>query len=142
MTHDAASAFSVAEMGRLDFRTSRAGDSATSQLQRMFDFPFRYQPARLALGRSLGVPTPPAPVDNFDGKAIRGETLFGQGADDIGLWTSLVITHAGKPIRDRRTLQDMIAAHWARGAGLLWDDLRETDDPVVVFRDQLLKKRR
>ncbi len=133
---------STSEIGRLDFRTSRAGDTATSQLQRTFDFHYRYQPARLALGRSLGVPTPPTPVDNFDGRAIRGETLFGQGADDIGLWISLIIEHVGEPIADRRALQELVAAHWARGAGLLWDGLREASDPLAELSVQILKDRR
>lgn len=138
----AASTLTVTEIGRLDFRTSRSGDTATGQLQRILDLQYRYQPARLALGRSLGVPTPPTSVDNFDGKAIRGETLMGQGADDIGLWTSLIVEHAGSAVQDRRSLQELIAAHWARGANLLWDDLREADDPVAMLATLLLKSRK
>lgn len=132
----------VADIGRLDFRTSRSGDHATGQLLRLLDLQYRYQPARLALGRSLGVPGAPAAVDNFDGKAIRGETLFGQGADDIGMWASLITEHAGTGPLDRRTLQELIAAHWARGANLLWDDLREADDAVAALGDLLAKPRK
>ncbi len=133
---------SVVDIGRLDFRTSRSGDTATGQLQRVLDLQYRYQPARLALGRSLGVPTPPTLVDNLDGKAIRGETLMGQGADDIGLWTSLIVEHAGNVPIDRRGLQELVAAHWARGAGLLWDDLREADDAAAVLAAILTKPRK
>lgn len=135
-------ALTVADIGRLDFRTSRSGETATGQLQRILDLQYRYQPARLALGRSLGVPTPPTPVDNFDGKAIRGETLMGQGADDIGLWTSLIVEHAGSASVDRRSLQELVAAHWARGAGLLWDDLREADNPATALAALLVKPRK
>lgn len=133
---------SITDIGRLDFRTSRSGDTATGQLLRLLNLQYRYQPARLALGRSLGIATQPAPVDNFDGKAIRGETLFGQGADDIGLWTSLLVEHAGGNVLDRRRLQELIAAHWARGANLLWDDLREADDPAASLGALLLKIRK
>lgn len=133
---------SVAEIGRLDFRTSRSGDTATGQLLRSLNLQYRYQPARLALGRSLGIATPPTPVDNFDGKAIRGETLFGQGADDIGLWASLLVEHSAGNILDRRRLQELIAAHWARGANLLWDDLREASDPVAALGALLIKLRK
>src|SRR4051794_35734866 len=96
-------AFGLAELARMDFRTSRSGDTATAAVQRALSFTYRYQPARLALGRSLGIATPPGPVENVDGRAIRGETLFGQSSDEIGLWTSLIIAHAGEgPIGRKR----------------------------------------
>lgn len=132
---------SAADIGRLDFRTSRAGDTATAQLQRVLDLHYRYQPARLAIGRSLGVKTPPPPAENLDGKVIRGETLFGQSIDDIAYWVSLIIDHSDAPVADRRSLQDLVAAHWARGAGLLWDNVRKSDDPVDELAGQLIKIR-
>lgn len=120
----------VAEIGRMDFRTSRSGETATRSLLRALGLQYRYQPARLAIGKSLGIATRPAPIDNLDGKVIRGETLFGQAAADLGLWAGLVEEHAGGPL-DRRALHDLVAAHWARGAGLLWDALRDSPDPLV-----------
>jgi DNA sulphur modification protein DndE len=131
----------IADIGRLDFRTSRAGDTATAQIQRALDFQYRYQPARLAIGRSLGIKTPPPPLDNFDGKVIRGETLFGQSTDDLALWTSLLVEHTGSPITERRTLQELVGEHWARGAGLLWDSLREAPDPAAALARQLTRVR-
>jgi hypothetical protein len=136
-----APAVSLVEIGRLDFRTSRAGDTATGQLQRALDLHYRYQPARLAIGRSLGIKTLPAPVENFDGKVIRGETLFGQSADNLALWTSLIVEHSELTVTDKRTLQELVAAHWARGAGLLWDSLREAQDPVAALARQLDRPR-
>ena len=124
------SVLGVAEIGRMDFRTSRSGETATRSLLRALGLQYRYQPARLAIGRSLGIATRPAAVDNLDGKVIRGETLFGQGASDLGLWAGLVEEHAGVSL-DRRSLHDLVAAHWARGAGLLWDALRDAPDPLV-----------
>jgi hypothetical protein len=122
----------------MDFRTSKSGETATNSLLRALDLQYRYQPARLALGRSLGVPTQPALVDNHDGRAIRGETLFGPALEDIGLWTSLIAEHAQNTALTRRNLQDLVAAHWARGAGLLWDGLRSAKDPLEALSGQLL----
>ena len=120
----------IADVGRLDFRTSRSGDTATASIQRALRLQYRYQPARLAIGRSLSLGTKPAPVPNLDGKAIRGETLFGQTAQDLGLWVSLIVEHAGGAPLGRRELQELVTAHWARGAGLLWDHLRDAADPL------------
>jgi DNA sulfur modification protein DndE len=136
-----AASLTLAEIGRLDFRTSRSGDTATAQLGRALDLHYRYQPARLAIGRSLGLKTPPPPVENFDGKVIRGETLFGQTPDELAAWATLIVEHQQAAITDRRILQDLVAAHWARGAGLLWDSLREARDPVGTLAQQLSRAR-
>lgn len=128
---------SLAEIGRMDLRTSRSGDTATTSILRALTLQYRYQPARLAIGRSLGVATQPVPAENFDGRAIRGETLFGKNADELGMWISLIVTHAGGGPLSRRDVHDLVAAHWARGAGLLWDGLRGSDDAVGAFASQL-----
>lgn len=132
----------ISDMGRIDFRTSRSGETATAALQRALTLPYRYQPARLAVARSLGVGTQPAPVGNADGKTIRGETLFGQRRDEIATWTSLIVEHAGRGPLPRRDVQELVAAHWARGAGLLWDGLRGASDPVADLADLLAKSSR
>ena len=129
----------ISEVGRTDFRTSRSGESATASLQRTLALPFRYQPARLAIARSLGLDTQPVSVGNADGKTIRGETLFGQTRDEIAIWASLIIEHAGRGPLSRRALQDLVAAHWARGAGLLWDRLRSSDDAIMDLATILTK---
>ena len=141
MTDKSKVSFGLADIARLDFRTSRAGDAATASIQRELELSFRYQPARLALGRSLGIATQPTPVDNFDGRAIRGETLFGLAPDEIGMWFSLIAEHAGVA-PDRRALQELVAAHWARGAGLLWDGLRDAKNKSEFLAEQLLRERR
>jgi hypothetical protein len=131
----------IADIARLDFRTSRAGDTATAQIQRALELQYRCQPARLAIGRSLGIKTAPPPLENFDGKVIRGETLFGQSTDDLAMWTSLLAEHAKATIGERRVLQELVGAHWARGAGLLWDSLREVPDPAAALARQLTRVR-
>jgi hypothetical protein len=125
----------------MDLRTSRSGDTATATLLRALGLQYRYQPARLAIARSLGLSTQPHPVENLDGKSIRGETLFGQAAADLGMWTSLFSAHAGRDPLSRKDLHELVAAHWARGAGLLWDSIRACDDPVGALTAQLIARR-
>ncbi len=126
----------------MDFRTSRSGDTATASLLRALELQYRYQPARLAIGKSLGVPTAPPAPENLDGKAIRGETLFGQASADLGMWTCLIVAHAGQGPLSRKTLHELVAAHWARGAGLLWDSLRDKDDKLTNMANQITAKAR
>lgn len=136
-----ADAATLSEIGRMDLRTSRSGDSATATLLRALGLQYRYQPARLAIAKSLGLTTQPQPVENLDGKSIRGETLFGQGAADLGMWTSLLSAHSGRDPLSRKDLHELVAAHWARGAGLLWDALRASKDPVGTLASQMIARR-
>ena len=131
----------ISDIGRMDFRTSRSGETATASLQRALGLAFRYQPARLAIARSLGLDTQPASVGNADGKTIRGETLFGQGHDEIGTWVSLIVEHAGRGPLSRRDAQDLVASHWARGASLLWERLRGSDNPIADLAAMLAMAR-
>ncbi|HEX7855895.1 MAG TPA: hypothetical protein VF503_19590 [Sphingobium sp.] len=141
MTSTPPDSLSIADIGRLDFRTSRSGDTATAALLKTLGLQYRYQPARLALGKSLGLKTQPSPIENYDGRTIRGETLFGTGVTGLGLWTSLIIEHAGEGQVSRRRLQELVAAHWARGANLLWDNLRKSDDPLLALAEQTTRMR-
>lgn len=127
----------LAEISRMDFRTSRSGETATASLLRALGLQYRYQPAQLAIAKSLGLATQPAPIDNHDGKTIRGETLFGQAGPE--LWLTMILEHAGRTELPRKDLQELVAAHWARGASLLWDGLRSEDDPLVAFASQVVK---
>ncbi len=137
----ATNVLSIGEIGRIDFRTSRSGESATMSILSGLALQHRYQPARLALGRSLQMPTPPNPVDNLDGRTIRGETLFGQDQGDLGVWVSLIIVHTGSQDLGRKQLRELVAAHWARGAGLIWDSLRGAPDPFEAMIQQIDRAR-
>ena len=132
-------AATLAEIGRMDLRTSRSGETATATLLRALGLQYRYQPARLAIAKSLGIASQPAPVENLDGKSIRGETLFGQNAAELSMWTSLIIAHSGRRPLTRRDVHELVAAHWARGAGLLWDGLRDADSPAEALAAQLIR---
>jgi len=127
----------LGEVGRLDFRTSRSGETATASIQRTLGLQYRYQPARLAIARSLAIGTEPQSVTNHDGKVIRGETLFGPGADELAVWFGLILAAAPTRPISRRELQDLVAAHWARGAGLMWEQLRDEVEPLEVLARQI-----
>lgn len=104
---------------RADFRTSLAADAANSRLQRLLGMPFRYHPARLALAVSLSLEAlPPAPAD-LGGRPIKGETLFGQEEHELATWVGLFVERHVAGGLVKRDLQDLVAAHWARGIDLL-----------------------
>lgn len=93
-------------------------------------------PARLAIGCSLAVPEPPEPGGGELGAAIKGETLFGTGAD-LAAWVSLVIEHAGRAPRDLAELQAWVRAHWARGMRWLRARLDDADGDDFTFWQRL-----
>jgi hypothetical protein len=105
---------------RADFRTSREADAVSTALQRVLALPYRYHPARLALGFSLSKPAPPPQAVDLLGRPIKGETLFGHEENDLAVWTGLFVEHRSRPGVTKRQLQDDVAAHWQRGTQLLW----------------------
>ena len=120
---------------RSDFRTTEAADTLNSRLQKALCFPFRYQPARLALAKSLSNPDVPEPVTELRGKPIKGETLFGQEESDLALWVSLIVEHTERPQATRRDIQNLVSAHWRRGIEVLWADwLSAGEDSTTYFQ--------
>ena len=71
--------FTVVEVAGANFRTDEAADELNTEFMKRLGMRKRYLPARLALSRSLGVPTPPESLaEGSDwGKTIKGDTLFG-----------------------------------------------------------------
>lgn len=114
---------SLIELVRTEFRTGKPADELNSRFQRLLGLPHRYGPARLAIGRSLGIALIPRLETSFTGfgKPIRGENLFGTGTD-LACWITLIVQHAAPDAVDKAQLQHLVAAHWYRGIYLLWDD--------------------
>jgi hypothetical protein len=109
----------IGDIARADFRTSFVADAENSRIQKAFDLPYRYQPARIAMSLSLGITKPPGPIADGGGRSIKGDTLFGQDEADLTLWIGLIVEHSGIVGLGRRDFQDLVAAHWARGMLLL-----------------------
>ncbi|PDT43972.1 hypothetical protein CO661_31920 [Sinorhizobium fredii] len=115
-------ALHLADLSRMDFRTSAVADQKNTELQRSLQLDYRYQPARIAIGLSLSNPQQPhAPADVL-GKPIRGETLFGLEDVDLALWLTLLSHHSGIGSPSRKQVADLVASHWARGIGMLAKD--------------------
>lgn len=111
----ARASFQIADIARADFRTSFFADAENSRLQKALQFPYRYQPARLALSLSLRQPHAPKAIPEGGGRPIRGDILFGQDEADLTLWIVLIMEHSREPTLTRREFQELVAAHWARG---------------------------
>lgn len=130
---------SLIELVRTDFRTAKPADELNSRFQRLLGLPHRYGPARLAIGRSLGIPNPPKFEMSFTGfgKPIKGENLFGTGAD-LACWITLIVEHAAGGDLDRQQLQQLVAAHWHRGIYTLWDDWKASLNDFDTFVTRLV----
>jgi len=107
------------------------------KLRAAFGLQYRYEAARLLLGRSLAEMTPPDPASG-GAKGVRpipGEHLFG---DDYDLWMSALILDGGLPsdcsIDEFRAL---VEAHWARGCILLQQDLERCGNDEVKLLQTL-----
>lgn len=125
---------SLIELVRTDFRTAKPADELNSRFQRLLGLPHRYGPARLAIGRSLGIPHAPKFETSFTGfgKPIKGENLFGTGSD-LACWITLLVQHAAPESLDKARLQHLVAAHWSRGIYLLWDDWKASLSDFDAF---------
>ncbi|MGK9231956.1 DndE family protein [Inquilinus limosus] len=135
-------ALSLAELARTDFRTSKSADDINSRFQTLLGLPHRYGPARLAIGRSLAVPTDPdpSPLDDEDfGKAIKGENLFGAGAD-LHTWVSLVVERSRRSELSKKDFQTLVAAHWHRGVQLLWDEWKGVGNDFDRFLIHVMER--
>jgi DNA sulfur modification protein DndE len=120
------------EMAGANFRSSEDADAINTTFMEHLGSRTRYLPARLAIGRSLRVPSAP-PVVEQTGRAIKGETLFGA---DLATWLAMLVEHDGRDDVSLRMLQGIVAAHWSRGLGMLQRDWEAAGQD----RDRLLRK--
>jgi DNA sulfur modification protein DndE len=132
----------LAELARTDFRTTKKADAINSRFQNLLGMPYRYGPARLAIGMSLAreeVPslTPESP--EVFGKPIKGETLFGTGAD-LATWLALIVQHSTQEALTKKDLQAAVALHWARGIELMWGMWEGAGEDFDQFLAQVVKR--
>lgn len=116
------------------YRTTRDADHQCEQVRRRLGYKFRYLTVRLAIARSLSLSSPPEPLESGAdySKSIRGRELFGSGLIPYG-WVALIVERAGGDDMSRRDFQDLVAAHWRRGAGLLARDWVEAQEDLGAF---------
>jgi hypothetical protein len=114
------------------FRATAEADAVGQKLKDSLGFGAFYVPARLAIARSLSLPDA-APVPKGEaGRVIKGDTLFGSGAD-LAAWMALIVEHSGRMPADLPELQGWVKAHWARGMALLEIVLDDTGGDSAEF---------
>ena len=120
------------EIATASYRTTAQADALAQRVKDTLGFGAFNIPARLAIARSLAIPDPPQAVSGDVGRSIKGDTLFGTGAD-LAAWVSLIVEHAGKAPETIKELQALVAAHWARGLTLLDQTIDAANNDQVAF---------
>ena len=126
----------IADLPTATFRTTRAADDVCGNLTAKLGWRHRYVAARLAIARSLSLPTPPPPPteEESDDMAIplRGMQLFGEGSD-LATWVALITQRSGDQGMSKRSFQALVTAHWKRGAELLKKDWEHSGREMARF---------
>jgi hypothetical protein len=119
-----------------DYKTTREADEINTKLMSKLGLKTRYEPARLAIARSLSIaddpPEPQLGEDDEDGRVIKGRNLFGTG-EDLNTWVALIVERSGRDDITRRDIQDLVRRHWHRGAHLLWNEWSECGEDFDQF---------
>ncbi len=112
------------QVWKAQFKATEESAAFEDKLRTAYGLAYRYEAARLLIGRSLAEPSRPDPLPRdtkFHSRVIPGENLF--GADD-DLWLSALILDGqlgtDATVDDLRALTE---AHWARGYGLVREEL-------------------
>lgn len=126
------SEFGLDGIATASFRTTAVADDQARKLKDALGFGAFNVPARLAIARSLAVEEPPTDAVGEVGRAIKGDTLFGTGVD-LAAWVSLITEYAGEAPLSLRQFQTWVAAHWARGLGLLTVTMNEAQGDQAEF---------
>ncbi len=115
----------IADLPRVRFRTTRAAQKICAGLTARLGWRHQNVAARLAIARSLSLPTPPPVLTEEESDdmatAMRGAQLFGEGGD-LAAWLALITQHHGNREMPKRSLQAMVTGHRTRGAELLQKD--------------------
>lgn len=118
------------------FRSTARADEWSREIKDALGFGSHNIPARLAIARSLAVPSPPAKAEGEPGREIKGDTLFGVGADLL-TWVSLLVEHRGTMPESMSELRATVSAHWIRGMGILAEELHAANKDASEFWKRL-----
>ena len=126
----------ITDLSTTTFAATRVADQSCSELSRALGWRQRYVAARLAIARSLSLPTPPRPLteEEQDDMAtpVRGMQLFGEGRD-LATWLALITQDSGDASMSKRSFRALVAAHWTRGADLLKKDWEHSGHNMARF---------
>lgn len=133
---------SLLELNTTSFRTTREADQQCDRLKTALGYKVNYLVARLAIARSLALAKPPSDDlkanddDDDAGRTIRGQQLFGEGAE-AAAWMALLVQRTGRQDLSKRDLQALVSAHWRRGAKRLVDDWAGAGNDLSRFVERL-----
>ena len=112
----------ITDLPMTTFSTTRSADQSCAELTEKLGWRHRYVAARLAIARSLSLPTPPRPLTEEEqddmATSVRGMQLFGEGRD-LATWLALITQRSGDGSMSKPSFRTLITAHWTRGADLL-----------------------
>jgi len=115
------------QVWKAQFKSTEESAAFEDKMRTAFGLQYRYEAARLLIGRSLAEPTPPDPLASgtkFYNKPIPGEYLFGDHDD---LWLcALVVDGKLSPAATVDDFRSLVEAHWARGHRLVKDELESS----------------
>ena len=130
---------SLVEIAGANFRTDAESDDLNNDFMRWLGMRKRYLPARLAISRSLAMPSPPEPLPGGfgPGKTIKGDTLFGTGTS-LSTWLALIVERSELSDLSTKELVDLVGAHWRRGLKHLAHEWEQSDKNYPQFIRRLM----
>lgn len=123
---------------KVNFRTSKRADEVNDLMQAKLGLRFKYEPARLAIAHSLGLPDPAPPLRDADadeyGKVIHGDNLFGD--DDLPMWVAMIVEKGDLRNPSVEDVQEQVRRHWHRGILLLqteWQNCEGVYERFILY---------
>jgi hypothetical protein len=138
----AAARLSLRAVDSATFRTSKAADELNEKMRSNLGLQHRYEPARLAIARSLAIKTPPPPLPESaaseGGKSIYGRNLFGE--DDLPAWLTLIVQNSSGRVTSVDSLLEEVRRHWHRGMVVLTEEWHNCSENYEAFMLSLVEK--
>ena len=130
----------LSDITNMTFRTTRIADTICEELIKNLGWRHRYVAARLAIARSVSLPSAPkiptADERSDMARPLRGSQLFGEEKDQAA-WLALITQRAVELDMSKQSFQALVTAHWTRGAALLGEDWKQADNDMGRFIENL-----
>ena len=124
---------------RAQYSTTDIAYKQCDKLRERIGVRYKYLVARMAIARSLSQPNSPLLIEKSmknKGKPINGQNLFGK-SENLLAWIALIVQHNDESEISIQMFQELVAAHWQRGANLLINDWNEAGEDLDRFVKRL-----